>query len=199
MVKAKISYINKPRDLVVKEVELPDPRGAEVLVKIRASGICGSDVECYEGKSAEGRFDLGPYTMGHEWAGDVVQIGSEVKNVKVGDKVTGECVLACGYCLNCRNGLMPSACLNMREERYSALWWGMKARLVSPYMKTTQWQDLILIRTCYRPMVKDVTDLLNGERYLWVVVALYLTGTLRPTSKVYMQQEPHWPEVRIML
>ena len=118
MIKAKISYINKPGDLEVKEVELPDPRGVEVLVKIKASGICGSDVECYEGKSAEGRFDLGPYTMGHEWAGEVVQIGSEVKNVKVGDKVTGDCVLACGYCLNCRNGLMPSACLNMREAGF---------------------------------------------------------------------------------
>jgi L-iditol 2-dehydrogenase len=115
MLKAKISFINKPKDLVVKEVEMPEPKPDQVLAKVIASGICGSDVECYEGKSAEGRFDLGPYTMGHEWSGQVIKTGEAVKNVKIGDKVTSDCVLACGYCFNCRSGLMPSACLNMRE------------------------------------------------------------------------------------
>ena len=104
-----------PRDLRIKEVTLPEIKEDEVLIKLKACGICGSDVECFEGKSAEGRYDLGPYTPGHEWAGQVVQIGGKVGSVKVGDKVVGDCVLPCGKCANCKDGKMPSACLNMRE------------------------------------------------------------------------------------
>jgi L-iditol 2-dehydrogenase len=115
MKKARISFLYGPKDLRVKEVDLPDPAADQVLIKVKACGICGSDVECLEGKSAEGRYDLAPYTPGHEWAGVIEEIGSRVKTLKVGDKVTGDCVMDCGFCLNCKNGLMPSACLNMRE------------------------------------------------------------------------------------
>jgi len=118
MIKAKIAFLNKPHDLIIKEVELPHLKPNQVLVKLKAAGICGSDVECYEGKSGEGRYDIAPYTPGHEWAGEVVEIGNEVNIVKPGDKVTGDCVLHCGYCRNCKNGLMPSACLNMREAGF---------------------------------------------------------------------------------
>jgi len=118
MVIAKIAYLNKPHDLAVKKVELPKLRSDQVLIKLKAAGICGSDVECYEGNSGEGRYDIAPYTPGHEWAGEVIEIGSDVNIVKPGDKVTGDCVLHCGYCINCKNGLMPSACLNMREAGF---------------------------------------------------------------------------------
>lgn len=88
------------------------------MVKIEACGICGSDVECYIGKSVEGRYDIAPYTPGHEWAGQIVEIGSKVSTFNVGDKVTGDCVLDCGYCRNCKDGKMPSACENMREAGF---------------------------------------------------------------------------------
>ena len=114
----KIAFLNKPGDLVVKEVTLPALRSDQVLVKLKAAGICGSDVECYEGNSAEGRYDIAPYTPGHEWSGQVMEVGNDVTIVKAGDKVTGDCVLHCGYCINCKSGLMPSACLNMREAGF---------------------------------------------------------------------------------
>ena len=85
------------------------------MVRVKACGICGSDVECFLGHSAEGRYDIAPYTPGHEWAGVVEMIGNRVRTLKPGDKVTGDCVMDCGVCLHCKNGLMPSACLNMRE------------------------------------------------------------------------------------
>lgn len=113
--KAKIAFLHGPHDLRVREVELPSLKSDQVLIKIHAVGICGSDVECFEGRSAEGRYDIAPYTPGHEWAGEVVEIGAEVTGIKVGMKVTGDCVMACGKCENCKNGLMPSACINMRE------------------------------------------------------------------------------------
>ncbi|MFA7670826.1 MAG: alcohol dehydrogenase catalytic domain-containing protein [Sphaerochaetaceae bacterium] len=113
--KSKIAFLHGPHDLRIHDVELPALKDDQVLIKIKAVGICGSDVECFEGKSAEGRYDIAPYTPGHEWAGEVVEIGKTVTSIKVGDRVTGDCVMACGKCLNCKNGLMPSACLNMRE------------------------------------------------------------------------------------
>ncbi|MCK5568037.1 MAG: alcohol dehydrogenase catalytic domain-containing protein [Actinomycetia bacterium] len=118
MVTCKIAFQSKPKDLVVKEVTLPPIKPDQVLIKLKAAGICGSDVECYEGKSGEGRYDIAPYTPGHEWAGEVIEAGEDVTIVKPGDKVTGDCVLNCFYCANCKSGLMPSACLNMREAGF---------------------------------------------------------------------------------
>lgn len=113
--KSKTAFMYKPYDLRIEEVELPELEPNQALVQLGACGICGSDVECYEGLSAEGRYDLGPYTPGHEWGGKIVAVGDKVFGLKVGDKVTGDCVMACGVCYNCKEGLMPSACLNMRE------------------------------------------------------------------------------------
>jgi L-iditol 2-dehydrogenase len=109
------AFMYKPHDLRVEEREIGPIKDDEVLIKMKACGICGSDVECFEGKSGEGRYDLGAYEPGHEWAGQAVEVGKNVIGVKVGDKVTGDCVLPCGSCANCKSGLMPSACLNMRE------------------------------------------------------------------------------------
>ena len=116
--KAKIAFLHKPNDLRIEEVEVPKLRPDQILVKVKACGICGSDVECYEGKSKEGRYDIAPYTPGHEWAGQIVEIGSKVSTFNVGDKATGDCVLDCGYCRNCKDGKMPSACENMRETGF---------------------------------------------------------------------------------
>lgn len=104
-----------PYDLRIEEVELPPLRRDQVLIKLLACGICQSDVECFEGKSAEGRYDLGPYTPGHEWVGRVTEVGGDVTSIKPGDKVVGDCVLPCHQCANCKDGKMSSACLNMRE------------------------------------------------------------------------------------
>jgi len=113
--KANIAFMYGPHDLRIEEVELPALKPNQVLVKSKATGICGSDVHCFEGESAEGRYDIAPYTPGHEVGGQVVEVGSGITTLKAGDKVTADCVLACGVCANCKEGLMPSACLNFRE------------------------------------------------------------------------------------
>jgi len=117
-VKAKVAFLHKPFDLRIEEIEVPALKPGQVLVKVGACGICGSDVECFEGKSKEGRYDIAPYTPGHEWGGRVVEVGKNVTTLKPGCKVTGDCVMACGVCRNCKDGLMPSACLNMREAGF---------------------------------------------------------------------------------
>lgn len=113
--KCKQAFLYGPKDLRVEEVELPALKPDQILIKLKACGICGSDVECFEGESAEGRYDIAPYTPGHEWAGEAVEVGSSVTSVKPGNRVVGDCVLPCFKCANCKDGKMPSACLDMRE------------------------------------------------------------------------------------
>lgn len=98
--KAKMAFLHGPRDLRIETVEVAELKPDQVLVKVGACGICGSDVECFEGLSSEGRYDLGPYTPGHEWGGEVIDIGEDVKSMKPGYKVTGDCVMHCGVCRN---------------------------------------------------------------------------------------------------
>ena len=113
--KCKQAFLYGPYDLRVEEVEVRPMTDDEILVKVYACGICGSDVEMMEGKTKEGRYDIQPFVPGHEFAGKVVEVGKNVKTIKVGDKVTSECVVACGVCQNCKDGLMPSACLDFKE------------------------------------------------------------------------------------
>lgn len=115
MTKTRHALLHRPFDLRVEDVDLPELQPHQVLIRVRACGVCGSDVECYEGHSTEGRWDLGPYTPGHEWAGEILEIGESVLGFQIGDHVAAECVMACGVCPNCKSGFMPSACLNFRE------------------------------------------------------------------------------------
>ena len=65
--KSKTAFLYGPGDLRIEEVEVPQLKPDQVLIQTGACGICGSDVECFEGLSPEGRYDIGPYTPGHEW------------------------------------------------------------------------------------------------------------------------------------
>lgn len=109
------AFMYGPKDLRLEEVEVADLKPTQILVKLHACGICGSDVECYLGHSKEGRYDLGPYTPGHEWAGEVAAIGSDVISLKVGDRVTGECANSCNRCDICKEGINNSYCTNWNE------------------------------------------------------------------------------------
>ena len=109
------AFMYGPKDLRLEEVRVPELKSTQILVKVHASGICGSDVECYLGHSKEGRYDLGPYTPGHEWCGEVAAVGSDVISLKVGDRVTGECANSCNRCDICKEGINNSYCTNWNE------------------------------------------------------------------------------------
>jgi L-iditol 2-dehydrogenase len=83
--------------------EMPDPEVGEhdVLVRVRASGICGSDVHGYDGSSGR---RIPPAVMGHEAAGAVEGVGRSVSRVGRGDRVTFDSTVSCGRCDYCRQG-----------------------------------------------------------------------------------------------
>ena len=80
----------------------------DVLIKVRRSAICGTDVHIYNWDDWAQKTIPVPMTVGHEFAGEIVEIGSEVHlehfNMKIGDRVSAEGHVTCGYCRNCRAG-----------------------------------------------------------------------------------------------
>lgn len=86
------------------DVPTPAPPRDGALVKIKSVSICGTDFHVYSWDAwAQGRVKP-PVTMGHEWAGEVVEVGPECQSLKVGDYVSGESHKVCGHCLQCRTG-----------------------------------------------------------------------------------------------
>ncbi|MDK2992430.1 MAG: (R,R)-butanediol dehydrogenase / meso-butanediol dehydrogenase / diacetyl reductase [Clostridiales bacterium] len=100
-----------PNDLRVTEVSEPVPLKNEALIKVRACGICGSDVHGYLGITGR---RIAPMVMGHEFSGEIVRFGEgTVCDYKIGDRVTVQPVDFCGECENCKSGY-TNVCLNKR-------------------------------------------------------------------------------------
>ncbi len=76
----------------------------DVLIKIKKSAICGTDVHIYNWDAWAQKTIPIPMTVGHEYVGTVAGFGHEVKSVKIGDRVSGEGHITCGHCRNCRAG-----------------------------------------------------------------------------------------------
>jgi len=104
MRKAKAAVLYKPFDLRVEEVEVREPADDEVVIRVKAVGICGSDIHFYkEGKI--GKFVVEkPLILGHEAAGEIVEVGKGVKERKVGDRVAIEPGIPCRKCEYCKGG-----------------------------------------------------------------------------------------------
>jgi len=83
------------------EVPTPAPLADEVLIRVAACGICGSDVHGYDGSSGR---RIPPLVMGHEAAGTIEAMGRDVKHFATGDRVTFDSTVYCGECSNCRRG-----------------------------------------------------------------------------------------------
>jgi D-arabinitol dehydrogenase (NADP+) len=99
MATMKALQITKPHELKMVTLERPEPGPGEVLIKVMASGICGTDIHILEGEYV-GAY---PVIPGHEFSGVVEQAGQAVSRIKVGDKVAVEPNIACDNCSYCLN------------------------------------------------------------------------------------------------
>jgi S-(hydroxymethyl)glutathione dehydrogenase/alcohol dehydrogenase len=145
-VKAAIAFAAS-QPLSIETVKLEGPQSGEVLVEIKATGVCHTDAYTLSGADPEGLF---PAILGHEGAGVVVEIGDEVKSVKVGDRViplyTPEC-RQCEYCLSGKTnlcqairitqgkGLMPDG-----TSRFS-----LNGEMIHHYMGTSTFSNYIVL------------------------------------------------------
>lgn len=112
----KAIRIHAPRDARYEEVPTPAIGSDDVLVRVRACGICGTDLEIFDGTAfylRTGRQTL-PMIPGHEWSGEVAERGANVREFAVGDRVIGECSVGCRACDHCRKGWY-NQCRNLTE------------------------------------------------------------------------------------
>lgn len=122
---AKACVLTAPGKFEIQEVEVPAPGYQEVLCKIRAVAICGSDPEIIRGDLAGEWPTEYPFIAGHEWSGEVVALGEGVSSLKVGDRVAGEAHKGCGFCENCLEGRY-TICLNYGCEAVGHCHYGFR-------------------------------------------------------------------------
>lgn len=154
----------------LKDIEKPIPGAGEVLLKVKACGICGSDIHFYEtdddGYMLYPGLTKFPSAIGHEFAGEIVEIGSgsETERFSKGDRVTCEEMVWCGHCRACRDGL-PNHCSNL-EEIGITIDGGMAEYIAVP------------AKLCWN--VDTIFDHFENEQTAWDVAA-----TTEPTTVAY--------------
>ncbi len=99
-----LAKLHAEKGIWMDEKEIPTPGHNDVLIKIHKTAICGTDIHIYNWDEwSQKTIPLG-MTVGHEFAGEIVELGQEVQGFKIGDRVSGEGHLVCGHCRNCRAG-----------------------------------------------------------------------------------------------
>lgn len=95
------AVLYKPEDIHIEKRNIKKPGSRDVLIKVKACGICGTDSHIYYGRFPVPNL---PYIQGHEFSGEVVDIGGEVQTAKIGDRVTADINISCGKCYFCHMG-----------------------------------------------------------------------------------------------
>ena len=90
-----------PENVILEEVEKPAPQASEVLIQVKRIGVCGSDIHAYYDKHP---YISCPIIQGHEFSGEIVEMGDAVSGLTVGDRVTVMPQLVCGECYPCTHG-----------------------------------------------------------------------------------------------
>src|SRR5262245_60950075 len=86
------------------DLPTPEPGPNDVLIRMRKTAICGTDIHIWQWDAWAARTIPVPMQVGHEYCGEIVALGSEVRGLAVGDRVSGEALIRCGHCRNCRAG-----------------------------------------------------------------------------------------------
>jgi threonine dehydrogenase-like Zn-dependent dehydrogenase len=146
--------------LEVQEVERPAPGPAEVLIRIKSCGVCGSDIHFYEtdddGYILYPGLTKFPTILGHEFSGVVEEAGDQVENLVPGDMVTAEEMIWCGHCIPCRNGF-PNHCQNLEEIGFTI---------------PGAFAEYIAIGAKYCWKINDLADVFGSEEQAYDVGAL---------------------------
>ncbi|MEH7546837.1 MULTISPECIES: zinc-binding alcohol dehydrogenase family protein [Bacillaceae] len=142
----KAVQVSKPHKLTIQEVEKPhivNPK--DVLIKVKRVGICGSDLHIYHGTNPLATL---PRVVGHEVAGEVVEIGPEVANLQVGDHVVVEPIRYCGECYACRKG-QPNVCQSLtvfgvHEDGGMREWFVLPEKQLHKVNSELSWEEIVL-------------------------------------------------------
>jgi L-iditol 2-dehydrogenase len=106
----KAAFVVDHEKVEIRDIDIPKIKSDEVLIKVKTVGVCGTDVRLFRSAHSVGKL---PAMLGHEVAGNIIEIGDKVRNLKIGDRVTVDPHQGCGKCEFCRQGL-ANLCLNKR-------------------------------------------------------------------------------------
>ena len=109
----KTAVLVGPNRIEIQEGPIPEPGPGEVLIRVRAVGICGSDTHYFAGRRDHEAQTVYPFVLGHEFAGEVAGVGEEVDGVEIGARVACAPDRPCGECEWCRKGEV-NVCPNVR-------------------------------------------------------------------------------------
>ncbi|MBN1853160.1 MAG: alcohol dehydrogenase catalytic domain-containing protein [Pirellulales bacterium] len=141
-------------DIQERICEIPPPGANYVLVKIRACGVCGTDVHFVREWTDQ------PMPLGHEIAAEVVEVGEQVTHVKPGDQVIVEDCTMCGVCSDCKSG-QPQFCRNMFNLEGQP---GMGEYMSVRYNSLVKYEGLDPVTACLtEPLAVSLTSVLNAH------------------------------------
>ena len=138
--------VKEPFDMVISDEEIPEIKQEnEVLVKVKRVGICGSDMHIYHGTNPLATY---PRVIGHEVAGEVVQIGENVTTLQVGDHIVVEPISYCGTCYACRKG-RPNVCedlsvFGVHEDGGMREYFVLPENQLHAVDKSLDWDEIVL-------------------------------------------------------
>ncbi|MBO0999796.1 zinc-binding alcohol dehydrogenase family protein [Bacillus sp. SD075] len=142
----KAVQVRKAHELIIQEVEKPRiSNSTDVLVKVKRVGICGSDMHIYHGTNPLATL---PRVVGHEVAGEVVEIGQGVAGIKVGDHVVVEPISYCGECYACRKG-RQNVCgklsvFGVHEDGGMREWFVLPEKQLHVVDPALAWEEIVL-------------------------------------------------------
>lgn len=113
--KAKAAVLYAPKEMKIEEFEVGPCNGDQILIQLKKATLCPTDIKKYMGDKPDvvsGLKEEGPYILGHEAAGVVMETGEHVTDVKAGDRVAVQPMVSCGECAYCRQE-KPNMCLNI--------------------------------------------------------------------------------------
>src|SRR6187397_1966794 len=102
-----LAKLTRAPGLVLTTVKKPAVGHNDVMIRIRKTAICGTDIHIWKWDDWAQKTIPVPMQVGHEYVGEVVEMGQEVRGFKIGDRVSGEGHITCGFCRNCRAGGRP--------------------------------------------------------------------------------------------
>lgn len=145
-IKAAVAH-NPKQPLTIETVDLAGPKSGEVLIEIKATGVCHTDAYTLSGADPEGLF---PVILGHEGAGVVVEIGADVKSLKPGDRVIPLYVPECRQCKFCLSG-KTNLCQAIRETQGKGLMpdgtsrFSIDGKMIHHYMGTSTFANYTVV------------------------------------------------------
>lgn len=142
----KAVCISKPHEISLVEVEKPTLTPGNAVIRVRSLGICGSDVTAFKGLNPTMIF---PRIMGHEVAGEIVEIGENSRDFQVGDKVSVEPYFYCGECYACRKGIFNNCenlnVLGVRMEGAMAEYISHPVKYLHKIPDDMNWEDAAVV------------------------------------------------------